>query len=246
MGDPCTNRIRKELTELAKEPNSGVRVAPVGDSLTHLEGSLDGPEDTPYAGGVWRVDIIVPRQYPFEPPKMKFLTPLWHPNVSSQTGAICLDILKESPGGAWSPALTLRTALMSLQALMCAPEPRDPQDAEVAKQYMSARGEWEVKARSWTQMYAGGKGGGAGGAGAGEAAAGGSGTGGGGSSSSSGGSGARAAAPAAMPPGTPPEWVGSVKSLIDMGFEGPRALAALKAARGNVQLAAERLLTGAV
>ncbi len=53
---------------------------------------------------------------------------IWHPNISSQTGAICLDILKDE----WSPALTVRTALLSLQALLCAPEPNDPQDAIVA------------------------------------------------------------------------------------------------------------------
>lgn len=87
---------------------------------------------------------------------MKFITRLWHPNVSSQTvracaelvarcfawhghlhpeptqGAICLDIIKKGPDSAWSPALTIKTALLSLQALLSAPEPNDPQDAEVA------------------------------------------------------------------------------------------------------------------
>ena len=75
------------------------------------------------------MDIIIPPDYPFKPPKMKFDTKIWHPNVSSQTGAICLDILKNE----WTPALTIRTALISLQALLCSPEPDDPQDAEVAR-----------------------------------------------------------------------------------------------------------------
>lgn len=62
---------------------------------------------------------------------MKFDTKIWHPNVSSVTGAICLDILKTE----WSPALSIRTALLSIQALMTCAEPDDPQDAVVAKQY---------------------------------------------------------------------------------------------------------------
>ena len=74
---------------------------------------------------------------------MKFDTKIWHPNISSVTGAICLDILKNE----WTPALTIRTALISLQALMCAPEPNDPQDAEVAKQYKSNKPLFESTAK---------------------------------------------------------------------------------------------------
>ena len=62
-------------------------------------------------------------QYPFVPPKMRFRSRVWHPNVSSANGAICLDILKDQ----WSPALTLKTALLSLQALLSSPQPDDPQ-----------------------------------------------------------------------------------------------------------------------
>jgi ubiquitin-protein ligase len=59
-----------------------------------------GPSGTPYEGGTFLVDIVIPANYPFEPPKMRFDTRLWHPNVSSQNGAICLDILKTE----WSAA----------------------------------------------------------------------------------------------------------------------------------------------
>ena len=54
---------------------------------------------------------------------MRFISKVYHPNVSSANGAICLDILKDQ----WSPALTLKTALLSLQALLSSPEPDDPQ-----------------------------------------------------------------------------------------------------------------------
>ena len=72
--------------------------------------------------------------------------------MSSASGAICLDVLKD----AWSPALTLKTALLSVQALLASPEPDDPQDAVVARQYLTARPLFEQTARSWTGTYAGG------------------------------------------------------------------------------------------
>eukprot|EP00826_Nyctotherus_ovalis_P017794 TRINITY_DN1525_c0_g1_i19.p3 TRINITY_DN1525_c0_g1~~TRINITY_DN1525_c0_g1_i19.p3 ORF type:complete len:127 (+),score=50.13 TRINITY_DN1525_c0_g1_i19:266-646(+) len=81
---------------------------------------------------------------------MRFETKIWHPNISSVTGAICLDILKNE----WTPALTIRTALISLQALLCSPEPTDPQDAEVAKQYLSNKKLFDETAREWTKKYA--------------------------------------------------------------------------------------------
>lgn len=81
---------------------------------------------------------------------MKFETKLWHPNVSSQTGAICLDILKNE----WTPALTIRTALISLQALLCAAEPDDPQDAVVANQYKSDPKAFANQAKAWVQEFA--------------------------------------------------------------------------------------------
>jgi ubiquitin-conjugating enzyme (huntingtin interacting protein 2) len=236
------DRIRKELTELAKKDGSGVTATLVSAmDISHLIGSLTGPADSPYEGGVWSVDIVLPRNYPFEAPKMKFTTPLWHPNISSQTGAICLDILKD----AWSPALTVKTALLSLQALMCAPEPNDPQDAQVAGQYKSDRKAWERTAKEWTQRYAVATVGGGAGAGSTTAAP----TTGAGTSSSVSAVAAAAAAPAlraappALPHGCLPNEAPKVVTMMEMGFNGPKALAALRAHGGNLERAAESLFS---
>jgi len=149
----ANGRLRKELTEVGKvDASSGVSAAAVGDGsdLRYLKGKINGPESTCYEGGIFEIDIIIPKQYPFEPPKMKFTTKIWHPNISSQTGAICLDILKDQ----WSPALTIKTALLSLRALLSSPEPSDPQDAEVAKMYIGDRKKFEKTAKFWTESYA--------------------------------------------------------------------------------------------
>lgn len=119
-------------------------------NMSTLRGIIIGAEDTPYSGGRYELEIKIDDSYPFQPPKVKFITPIWHPNVSSVTGAICLDVLKDR----WAAALTIRTVLVSIQALMSKPVPDDPQDAVVAKQYKSNLQMWNKVASYWTYKYA--------------------------------------------------------------------------------------------
>ncbi|CAH2353507.1 ubiquitin-conjugating enzyme E2 1 [[Candida] railenensis] len=144
-------RIAKELEECRQDTQSGVSLELNNENdLTHLTGYFKGPPGTPYEGGLFQVDINIPNEYPFKPPQMKFLTKIYHPNISSVTGAICLDILKD----AWTPILTLKNSLISLQSLLQSPEPNDPQDAEVAKQYLSNKEGFVSTATYWTKIYA--------------------------------------------------------------------------------------------
>ena len=165
-----------QSSDCKNDKTSGIKIDLIDDSPFHLKGSFPGPEGTPYEGGHFEVvsprttriegrtlclltppftqDIVIPDSYPFQPVKMKFITKVYHPNVSSQSGAICLDILKDN----WSPVLTLKSTLISLQSLLCSPEPNDPQDAEVAKHYTTSKSSFDDTARYWTQIYAGGPG----------------------------------------------------------------------------------------
>ena len=88
----AATRLSKELAEVGKDDKtSGVKAVPVQpDNPRVLKGTIKGPEGTPYEGGIFQININIPKQYPFEPPKMNFHTKIWHPNISSQTGAICL------------------------------------------------------------------------------------------------------------------------------------------------------------
>jgi ubiquitin-conjugating enzyme (huntingtin interacting protein 2) len=143
-------RMKKELNDLSKLGTDSL--IGIKDSSTpgKYVAWVKGPDDTPYEDGVFLIDVVLPPEYPFQPPKMSFQTKVWHPNISSVTGAICLDTLK----GEWTPALTIRTALLSVLALFTAANPTDPQDHVVAKQYMSDHAEFEKKAREWTMEYA--------------------------------------------------------------------------------------------
>jgi len=144
-------RIHKELEECRQDVQSGITLRLNNESdLSNLTGYFRGPPGTPYQGGVFQVDIVIPKEYPFKPPLMKFATKIYHPNISSVTGAICLDILKD----AWTPILTLKSSLISLQSLLQSPEPDNPQDAEVAKHYLASKTGFEETAAYWTKIYA--------------------------------------------------------------------------------------------
>merc|ERR1712238_456986 len=86
---------------------------------------------------------------PWHHPRFVFLTKIYHPNVD-KLGRICLDILKDK----WSPALQIRTVLLSVQALMSAPNPDDPLDNNVAELWKNNEPEALKKAREFTKSFA--------------------------------------------------------------------------------------------
>lgn len=83
------------------------------------------------------------------PPKVRFLTKIYHPNVD-KLGRICLDILKDK----WSPALQIRTVLLSIQALMSAPNPDDPLDNGVADVWKNDEQKALEMAKEFTRNFA--------------------------------------------------------------------------------------------
>jgi ubiquitin-conjugating enzyme E2 D/E len=142
-------RINKELKDWAASGIDGVGAGPEGDDLFRWQGTIMGPADSPYEGGVFFVNIHFPADYPFKPPKLEFTTKIYHCNVNA-SGGICLDILKES----WSPALTISKVLLSLRSLLTDCNPSDPLVGEIAALYQSDRAKHDANAREWTQRHA--------------------------------------------------------------------------------------------
>ncbi len=142
-------RIQKELANLKDDPPANCSAGPLDDDLYTWQGTLMGPESTPYEGGVFFLDIQFPSDYPFKPPKVTFTTQIFHPNING-AGGICLDILK----GEWSPALTVSKVLLSICSLLTDPNPDDPLVPAIANLYKSDRALYEEKARFWTLRYA--------------------------------------------------------------------------------------------
>eukprot|EP00321_Phaeocystis_globosa_P017567 CAMPEP_0118809890 /NCGR_PEP_ID=MMETSP1162-20130426/618_1 /TAXON_ID=33656 /ORGANISM="Phaeocystis Sp, Strain CCMP2710" /LENGTH=151 /DNA_ID=CAMNT_0006739363 /DNA_START=199 /DNA_END=655 /DNA_ORIENTATION=+ len=105
-----------------------------------------GPQGSPYAGGVFFLNVKFPTDYPFKPPKVQFTTKIYHCNVNS-SGAICLDILKDQ----WSPALTISKVLLSISSLLTDPNPNDPLVPEIAQLLLKDPKKHDLTAKEWTQ-----------------------------------------------------------------------------------------------
>lgn len=142
-------RIQTELRDLRRDPPTSCSAGPVGDDLYNWEGCIFGPEDSPFHGGVFKLVIQFPVDYPFRAPHIKFTTRIYHPNINS-SGLICLDILK----GQWSPALTISKVLLSITSLLTDPNPDDPFVPEIANLYKLDKAAYEEKARIWTMQFA--------------------------------------------------------------------------------------------
>ena len=147
----AVKRITREYIDIRKDPPVGVSAGPIDpkSDLFSWEAIMIGPAKSPYQNGQFKLKINFPVDYPFRPPKVSFVTKVYHPNISDN-GSICLDILKN----AWSPALTISKVLLSISSLLTDPNPSDPLMPGIADEYNTNRSGYEKKAREWTRKFA--------------------------------------------------------------------------------------------
>jgi ubiquitin-conjugating enzyme E2 D/E len=146
----CFVRLTKELVELQKDPPSGCSANPVDarKDFAVWQCCVLGPENSVFAGGVFFLSIRFPQDYPFKPPRVRFTTRVYHPNINREGSIYSLDILCNN----WSPALTINKVLFSLASLLTDPHPDNPLDPNI--QFKHNRADYDTIAREWTRMYA--------------------------------------------------------------------------------------------
>ena len=143
-------RINKEYRDLQNDPPANTSAGPITENdMFNWKATIMGAEDSPFAGGLFFLNIHFPTEYPFKPPKVQFTTKIFHPNINSN-GGICLDILKDQ----WSPALTVSKVLLSICSLLTDANPDDPLVPEIAQMYKKDRKKFDDTAKAWTRKYA--------------------------------------------------------------------------------------------
>jgi len=142
-------RIKKELIRLMNNntPDFIFKINP--ENLRHIYVDMKGPNNTCYSDGIFKLELFIPKGYPFDPLKVRFLTKIYHPNIDF-LGRICLDILKDK----WTPALQIQTVVLSIQVLLSSPNLEDPLNIKVSEHWRTNPDEAYNVALSYTKKYA--------------------------------------------------------------------------------------------
>lgn len=93
MAGALPRRITKETQRLMADPVPGISAVPDDSNARYFHVIIAGPEGSPFAGGVFKLELFLPEEYPMAAPKVRFMTKIYHPNID-KLGRICLDILK--------------------------------------------------------------------------------------------------------------------------------------------------------
>ncbi|XP_011404196.2 PREDICTED: uncharacterized protein LOC105312898 [Amphimedon queenslandica] len=124
-------RILRELREFMHNPHHSITVYPSQISYEKWKVLMTAPKESAYSGGVFALSVQFPKKYPFTQPEIRFLTPIYHCNVSGSSGRICHAILGES----YTPSTSMREILSYIYGLLMCPDIDTPLDSALAGEY---------------------------------------------------------------------------------------------------------------
>ena len=137
----CLLRLSKDLLHI--QENGDISASPINDAnLLEWKACIFGPSNSAFESGVFNLRLSFPITYPDQPPKVRFISPIFHPNVYKD-GQICIDILQSK----WSPAYTITTLITSLTSLLTDPNINSPANTDAAYVYVHNRKEYKRKVR---------------------------------------------------------------------------------------------------
>ncbi len=144
----ATKRLCKELSVIQNESIEGITVIN-SDDIFSWKAVIDGPKDSPFEGGKYKIDIQFNDNYPVRPPAVKFTSPIFHPNIYKD-GKICVDILQ----GEWTPTQNIRTVLLSLRSLLIDPNPFSPANREAADMFRNNKDSYHSRIKKMINQIA--------------------------------------------------------------------------------------------
>jgi len=139
----------KEVQAICNNPPEGIQVIFSEDNITDIQADIDGPVQTPFEGGLFRVKLVLGQDFPSQPPKAFFLTKIFHPNVS-KSGEICVNTLKKD----WKPEHGIQHILLVIRCLLIEPNPASALNEDAGKLLLENYDEFAKRAAMMTRIHA--------------------------------------------------------------------------------------------
>jgi len=141
---------RRIETDVMKMLMSDYEVTLVNDNMQEFFVRFKGPAETPFQGGLWKVHVELPDQYPYKSPSIGFVNRIFHPNID-ESGSVCLDVINQT----WSPMFDMINIFeVFLPQLLRYPNPTDPLNGEAAALLMREPKSYDAKVKEYVAKYA--------------------------------------------------------------------------------------------
>ncbi|SOV77323.1 ubiquitin-conjugating enzyme, putative [Plasmodium sp. gorilla clade G3] len=148
--NPQTSLTRKQC-DFTKLIMAGYDLELNNGSTQDFDVMFHGPNGTAYEGGIWKVHVTLPDDYPFASPSIGFINKLLHPNVDEASGSVCLDVINQT----WTPLYSLVNVFeVFLPQLLTYPNPSDPLNSDAASLLMKDKNIYEEKVKEYVKLYA--------------------------------------------------------------------------------------------
>lgn len=157
MAGAALKRLMAEYRQLTLNPPEGIIAGPVNEeNFFEWEALIMGPEGTPFEDGVFTAKIVFPSDYPLSPPKMKFVSDMFHPNVYPD-GRVCISILHapgddpmgyETSAERWSPVQSVEKILLSVVSMLAEPNDESGANVDASKMWRDNREEFNKIAKN--------------------------------------------------------------------------------------------------
>ncbi|KAK3717350.1 hypothetical protein QZH41_011591 [Actinostola sp. cb2023] len=142
-------QLAREIHSLASDPPEGIKIFTSDEDITDIQATIEGPTGTPYEGGLFRIKVVLGKDFPASPPKGFFLTTIFHPNVA-KNGEICVNTLKKD----WKPDLGIKHVLLTVKCLLIHPNPESALNEEAGKLLLERYDDYSKRARMMTDIHA--------------------------------------------------------------------------------------------
>ena len=145
-----TKRLQNEFKSLQNNPVCNCIVElPEGTNIYKWKVYMAGPEGTPYESGSFQISFTFPDNYPFKHPEVKFITPMYHPNIKKDTGEICMDVFATS----WSPTQKVSDILQKLVSLLKSPSTSSPLESDICQEYLNDYNKFCRNVKNWMAKH---------------------------------------------------------------------------------------------